>query len=368
MQLGGLKSQNRTRIVRLVLEKGAISRQEIADNLSISLPTVFQNVTALIEEGLFYESGSYVSTGGRKAKVISISPDWGYSIGIDITGHHVRFVLYDIASKIVDEEYSRFTYQDKTEYYQELGGRLEAFISETKLDKEKLRGVGLSIPGIVNPDFAVLSRSHALHVSNIPLKRFSQAIPYPVCYENDAKNAAYAEIGDEKRDTVYLSLNDTVGGAFYYQGRNYSGDNYKSAEFGHIVIEPEGKLCYCGKKGCADTYISAIALDSQEEGGLEEFFKRLSKNDDVAERKFNSYIGYLAIVVSNLRMTFDCDIILGGNVGGYLAPYLVTLQTKVMSLDLFDEDASFVRTGTYKRESSAVGAAKKAAYAFLIQA
>lgn len=364
MQNGDVKTQNKRRIARLVYEKGEFSRQEIATELGMSLPTVFQNVTDLVERGLLYESGAYGSTGGRKAKTLSVSKHFRFTLGVDITRHHLRFVTYDISGELGAEEYLSFPYADSESYYQGLAKSLEAFIDKNGVDRERLVGVGLSIPGIVNPVLGVVSRSHALEISNVPLRRFSEYFSYPVYYGNDAKNAAYAEIGNTKRSIVYLALNDTVGGAFYHQGHNYYGDGFKSAEFGHMVIVPGGKKCYCGKQGCVDAYCSAKALVGAD-GNLEEFFQSLGKGDAMCKERFAEYLDYLAITVTNLRMAYDCDIILGGNVGGYLSSSIDALKLLLPKYDLFDADCSYLHTGTYKKESSAVGAAKRAVNLFL---
>ena len=92
---------------------------------------------------------------------------------------------------------------------------------------------------------------------------------------------------------VYLSLSNTVGGAVVYQsdrGNVYSrdgylkdvssmhlGNNWRSGEFGHMVIHPEGRKCYCRKKGCVDAYCSALRLADMEDGILENFFVHLEE-------------------------------------------------------------------------------------------
>ena len=74
---------------------------------------------------------------------------------------------------------------------------------------------------------------------------------------------------------------------------------------------------------------------------------------------------YLAILVSNLRMAYDMDIILGGEMGGYLADYMILLGEKVMEYNGFDHDVRYLKTCSYKREASAVGVAKHFLYDFI---
>ena len=74
-----------------------VSRQDIAKHVGYSLPTVFSNVTELIEAGYLCEAGTFDSTGGRKAKMVAVSKNIRFSVGVDITRRHVRFVMLDLS-------------------------------------------------------------------------------------------------------------------------------------------------------------------------------------------------------------------------------------------------------------------------------
>jgi len=83
------------------------------------------------------------------------------------------------------------------------------------------------------------------------------------------------------------------------------------------------------------------------------------KNKDAAAGvKWENYLDHLAILISNLRMAYDMDIILGGDVGGVLAEYMIPLGEKVMGYNGFDHDVSYLKNCAYEKEASAVGAAR----------
>ncbi len=356
-----IKRLNRIRTMQYILDAKMVSRQEIAAALGFSMPTVLQNVADLIECGLVCESGEYGSTGGRKAKALSIREGVRCAIGVEITARHLHMVLSDLNQKVLDTVSCRFPYQNTQEYYVKLGEMVQDFVKKNKLGTENsytLIGVGFSLPGILDQDQGMLLQSHALGVSNINLGQFSYNIPYNTCFDNDANNAAYAEITDKQQNTIYLSLNDTVGGATYINGSIYQGDHYKSAEFGHMVIVPNGEKCYCGKRGCLDAYCSARVLKQSGEGTLEQFFEDLNKGIAEKERIWSAYLEHLALAVSNLRMAYDCDIILGGNIGGNMEGHMYMFEEKLRKYNNFDYDTSYIRLGKYKRECSAIGAAR----------
>ena len=125
-----------------------------------------------------------------------------------------------------------------------------------------------------------------------------------------------------------------------------------------MILVPGGRKCYCGKKGCADAYCAASALTDGKYESLELFMEALSEGNTKAQKKWADYLDNLAILISNLRMAYDMDIILGGEVGGYLADHMLALGEKVMEYNGFDRDIRYLKNCTYRNEASAVGAAK----------
>ena len=126
-----------------------------------------------------------------------------------------------------------------------------------------------------------------------------------------------------------------------------------------MTIVPDGKLCYCGKKGCLDAYCSAKILSGKMNGKLEQFFEKLKQKDPDAKEVWDQYTSYLAIAVNNIHMVLDCDIILGGYAGGYLEPYIPEIWEKVKKRNTFEEERLFIRACSYKIETAALGAALK---------
>ena len=90
---------------------------------------------------------------------------------------------------------------------------------------------------------------------------------------------------------------------------------------------------------------------------MAEFFRLVEKKERDAMAVWDTYLEDLSIVITNLRMCFDCDIVLGGYVGGYLKPYMSQLGRKVMVNNKFDNDTLYLRNCRYEKEASAVGIA-----------
>ena len=354
-----IKRKNKVLITNYIFKSVHTSKVDISHNLGISMPTVLQNIKELIDAGIVEEIGDYQSTGGRKAKALSIVADCCYAVGVDITLHHIGLILVNAKGIILASVRLKKCFEDTFQYYQDVCQTIQEFIENNVKDTKKIIGVGVSIPGIIDKPNGILIKSHALNVSNVSLQKMSQFLPYRVKFDNDANCAAYTELSAGNSSVIYLSLNNTVGGAISYNGKLFEGDNYKSGEFGHIIIAPNGKRCYCGKKGCVDCYCSALVLSSNTDGNLEKFFDELKRGNPDIKDVWEKYLQSLALTVSNLRMAFDCDIILGGYVGGYLNDFIIDLNKLVMKLNLFDYDASYIRCGKYHMEASAYGIAMR---------
>ena len=241
----------KSKIVNYIINHEATSKVELSKDLNLSMPTVLSNVNELLANGIAVETGEYESTGGRKAKRISINPAYRYAVGIRITAKHAGFVLVNLSYEIEKYERIRLEFSTEAAYYLQLSEALERFLSDVE-HRERILGIGISIPGIVNSKERMLIKSHALQLENYSLSFLEQVFSLPVYFENDANAAMMAEDLNNYRNALYLSLNNTLGGAFCIDGKLIPGANQKAGEFGHMILVPGGKKCYCGKQGCAD--------------------------------------------------------------------------------------------------------------------
>ena len=171
----------------------------------------------------------------------------------------------------------RMKFSPDASYCQELSVLTSEFLKDTEY-QERILGLGISIPGIISQKDHLLIKSHALQLENYSLSFLEQAFDLPVYFENDANAAMMAEDINRYRNAIYLSLNNTLGGAFCIDGKLFQGENQKAGEFGHMILVPGGKKCYCGKAGCADAYCAASALtDEEQEMTLEQFMEKVEQ-------------------------------------------------------------------------------------------
>lgn len=356
-----VKKNNRNRVFRYIRKCGTVSNPDISYELKISLPTVTQNTKELLERGLIKETGELKSTGGRRAKALSVAEDFRYAAGLDITRNHIGMMAVNFTGEIIRYERIYLPYRNETDYYCEVSKRLENFLEECVPEKERILGIGISVPGIVDLERQEITYSHALGVRALPFGRVSSFFHYPCSFFNDANAGAYAEgiYMDNPESFFYLSLSNTVGGAVFNCDELMQGQNFRCGEVGHMTVVPDGEVCYCGKAGCLDAYCSARLLADIAGGKLEGFFDRLKKAETDAVALWEKYISYLALAVNNIHMLLDCDVILGGYVGSYIEPYLSEIRRKVAARNTFDENGDFVKACSYKLGAAAYGMALK---------
>ena len=322
----------RERIFRLFQQHREMTRQEIAANLSISMPTTLQNVTELVEAGILEECGTVESISGRKAKKLRLRPQAGSALGINIALHQVELIITDLVGKITCSEVVPLAFRDETDWYVKLRDTLTVFLRGA----ENVLCAGLSFPGIIDTQSNQIVQSHIFGLSHVGLERFQRCIPFPLTVGNDANCACFAEMEAGRDSFVYVSLNESVGGAVVMNRRLLLGNTFQAGEVGHMLLVPGGRTCYCGKAGCADAYLSPKAL---EQDG------------------WDMYLEHLAMLLTNLRMVLNMDIVAGGQIGAELDSQWDALCAKAAKYDLFSRDVDYILPCTQREYACAAGAA-----------
>ncbi len=352
---------NQSRIFRFIYKHEKVAKQDISAALELSLPTVTQNLKALEDLKLITEDGEFKSKGGRKAKAITYIKDSKYAIGLDIINNHIGIVLVNMAGEIIEHTRFKKPFVRSHEYFQSIGEMIDKFVQEQDIPEDKILGVGVSVPGILDESGKKIVYLHTLGVSNMECSEISEFISYPCIFCHAANAGSVAEMWKKEAEcnVAYFFLSNNIGGSIIINNQLYLGNNQRSAEFGHMNLVRNGRQCYCGKHGCMDAYCAANLLTNSSLGtsSLEEFFIKLDNGDEKCQAFWDEYLDYMAIAVNNVRMLLDCDVILGSYIGSYMEEHIQTLREKVSKLNPFEENAQYVKACSYKIEASAVGAA-----------
>ena len=374
-----VKRLNKNRIFRLIHYTDKISRQEIADILQLSLPTVNQNLKLLTNDGLIEFEGNFESTGGRKAQAIIVRGMSKCAISVNLSISDIKVALVNLKGNIICSEKASVDFSDNDEYIDTIVKLVDDVVVRNNVDSEDILGVGITVPGIFDMNNEIIVSAPTMGIRNYPVSAITSRIPYKCIAMNDAKANSYAEywFGRESKDNknitieefnkhlmtssedgkLYLMLNTGVGGSYISNERIMQGKHNRYGEFGHMTLHPNGKLCTCGKLGCFEAYVSAKKLSEELDVSLVEFFCRIKNGDEGFAQVFDEYLDNLTTGINNLYIMCDGDIVLGGPVSYFLKNYEAEIRKRLISKYCFDTDASYLSFAKCTVEQSDTGAA-----------
>lgn len=349
------KKVNRNRIFRLIYERKSCKRQDIADELLLSLPTVNQNLKELMEQGLVTASGEFSSTGGRKPQVIMPVRESRLTIALNIRKTYVRIVLVDLFGDVVRSEREELQFADTDEYSETLGAITDAFIVKQKIHKLQILGVGITIPGIFDRESERILIAPTLGIENYNIKKLTRYIKYPAIVVNDARASAFTYIrrNDSLKYGIYLLVDRGVGGCIINDGKLTRGVNNRAGEIGHMIVVPGGRKCACGKRGCLESYISIARIAEEYGAEMEAFFIPGSRWTS----EFEEYMKMLALGISNLYTIFDSPVIIGGGLAVFLEPHIDKLYENMKEIIPTLLDGPDIRIDASSKKESLTGAA-----------
>ena len=355
-----VKKLNKNRIFRLIYNSDKISRQEIADQLGLSLPTVNQNLKMLMEDGLIEYVGNFTSTGGRRAQAITISNNARKAISVNIKADYINVDVVGLKGQIIYSMAVKAHFSKSSAYIEKLTDAVRHAVDYVGADADDILGVGITVPGILDDEKQILISAPPLKAKNYDFTRLISAIDYPVIVMNDARAEAYAGHwfnGKPEDEKIYIMLGEGVGGAYINASAIRNGVHNRGGEFGHMVIHPGGKQCLCGKKGCFEAYVSEKVLSSELDMTLDNFFELAAQGNKNNSDVLDEYMDNLALGINNIYTMMDCDIVLGGTVAPYLKQYENSIKERLVNDYSFDTDADYLRISDGGGRKSGLGAA-----------
>ena len=355
-----VKKLNKNRIFRLIYNSDKISRQEIADQLGLSLPTVNQNLKMLMEDGLIEYVGNFTSTGGRRAQAITINNNARKAISVNIKTDYINVDVVGLKGQIIYSMAVKAHFSKSSAYIEKLKDAVRHAVDYVGADADDILGVGITVPGILDDEKQILISAPPLKAKNYDFTKLISAIDYPVVVMNDARAEAYADHwfnGKSEDEKIYIMLGEGVGGAYINASAIRNGVHNRGGEFGHMVIHPEGKQCLCGKKGCFEAYVSEKVLSSELDMTLDNFFELAVQGNKNNSNVLDEYMDNLALGINNIYTMMDCDIVLGGTVAPYLKQYESSIKERLVNDYSFDTDADYLRISDGGGRKSGLGAA-----------
>ena len=144
-----IRTENRKKILRLLIRKREVTIPEISRETKISIPTVTKNINQLITEGIAEEAGVSESTIGRRPMVIRFLPDAYYSIGVEFSVKGVRIILTNLDSAIkADRTLRNPDFKDIDGVMVTIRQEVDSILLEKEVSANEVLGIGFSLPGL----------------------------------------------------------------------------------------------------------------------------------------------------------------------------------------------------------------------------
>ena len=265
------------------------------------------------------------------------------AIGIDLGGTNIRTALINSSGEVKGiHKQPTHAELEIARIIENIADGISQLLSEQKVKREDIIGIGLGAPGFLSLELGVIHFSPNLPTAReTPIvKLLEKLADFPVYLENDANASAIGEhwIGAGKgvNNLLCITLGTGVGSGFLLNGKIWHGSNDLAGELGHTTLFPEGLSCKCGRKGCLEAYVSATgivtrtqsALRKVKDSSLKNFlqkeeqaltsliiYEHAKKGDRLAREIFEETGRYLAISLANVLNTLDLEmIIIGGQV------------------------------------------------------
>jgi N-acetylglucosamine repressor len=257
---------NASLLIELVRRFGPISRAELSRQSQISAPTVSAIVAQMLARGTFSEVAVAPSSGGRPPVLLQLNPTAGYVVGIKLRSDGLTTVVCDLdAGVVATDEASVALVGDPAAAITAVEEATRRVLQGAGIARTKVLGVGIGLPGVIDSLRGSCQFSHLLQWHEVELAApLQRRLRLPVWVDNDVNTLAIAEkwAGDgiAARNFITLSVGRGLGLGIVIDRAVYRGAVGGAGEFGHLIVDPDGPECECGRSGCLEALVGERAL------------------------------------------------------------------------------------------------------------
>lgn len=337
-----MRKENKGTILNLIRDLKPVSRSELARITRMSPTSVSRIVNELIENGLVQETEPVSGKVGRKALLLDTVPNSVYTVCAHLDPDITRIGIVNFDGEVIHErsiicDANQMTWQAFTD---KICDEMQNMIVQSSCDPHKIIGAGIGVPGLIDTNQGIVLFSPQLQWKNIELGSFAQKhLGYPTLIENKVKTKALAEntysLKENKRKVAFVHFGTGVGSTLIVDNHIFRGSTNSAGEIGHTTIEPNGRLCDCGRRGCLQTYITEKALlqDARTHKNvscLQDIFDSAAHQEDWAVNLLNTLHTYMSMTICNVICMYNPDIvIIGGKLTEQPTNLLQILQRTV---------------------------------------
>jgi predicted NBD/HSP70 family sugar kinase/DNA-binding XRE family transcriptional regulator len=301
-----LKKINRSVLLRALRVKAGLSRADLARKSGLTKSTVSALVRELIDEHWIQEANTPSSLDGlgRPSTPLQLNVKLRVFIGAEIAVECLRVVSVSLLGEVLTKLEIPIDKHQPESICQLTAQSIHALSKQLDTDNLILSGIGICLPGAIDDDSGLVRFAPNLGWREVPfLNMISDQLVQngtpniPIYLQNDADAAALGEYefsdSDGQDPLIFISCDVGVGAGIVLNDRLFTGAIGVAGEIGHTILQVDGLVCSCGRRGCAETFIGSKAI------------RRAGNTDEAGQ--------YLGVLIQNLDVMFNPrKIILGG--------------------------------------------------------
>lgn len=277
---------NKKLILKFIYFNGPLSNSELAKLIHLSTPKINLLLGELIQDGFVKELGIGDSSGGRRPLIYGLVKNGFYVVGITININRTVISIFNSKGELVSgPHYYSIKMQSELSIFNKVNDALNEVIKTNDIPQDKLLVAGIELPGLIDLKEGV-NKTYFPNTKNL-FGELRKIFGIPVYFNHDAKIRAFAEqhfgLAKNLKNVLLLQADWGLGLGIIVNGKLYSGKSGFSGEFGHLPIVDKGLLCSCGKQGCLETMVSAVAITRMAKEGIQNgklsLIKELVKNN-----------------------------------------------------------------------------------------
>ncbi|MFF0271519.1 ROK family protein [Kribbella sp. NPDC004536] len=264
-----LRNESRFEVLHALFTLGPSTRQEIARHTGLSPATVATLVTQFLSEGVLRIATVEQNTVGRPYERLTIDPGRGRILGIDVAETYVDATVYDVTLQPLGQSQVMLDEHQNGQTYVVDGivRAIDAATADGGIVRKQITGVGVSMPGQVRPDAGVSVFAPNWDWHDVTIEALlAEQLGLPVYVDNPLKAIALSElwfgVGRTAKSMAVVNLGTGVGAGIVIDRALLRGETNNAGEWGHTLLQLDGRLCRCGRRGCVEAYLGVCGLQT----------------------------------------------------------------------------------------------------------
>lgn len=261
-----IATMNKRSVIDMIRTKGPINKAEIARVTDLSIPTVMKLTDEFIKNGLIHVTGKGESSGGKRPELLEFISNVYYIVGVDVGRNTLKALIMDLDGSVISKKVKSTGDDTSPEIViKSLIELIEMTIADSGIQREKILGMGIGMPGLLDIESGLVLFSPDFQWENVDLVEpiqnyFSMSIHLENSNRAQAMGEKWFGAGINSDYFICVNIGHGIGSAIVEQGEFYRGSCGSSGELGHITMEKNGPRCECGNYGCLEVLASGHAI------------------------------------------------------------------------------------------------------------